>query len=329
MLTALPKGAIIHLWGSLPCTPWTQLTHLNLAIHPHTYPPKLRKLRLLSFKLIANFTKLGEYVLGLSGLNTVSFEWPRGAKEGWEHPKTVAMISKLRLSCTAHFDGCMLGTRSTAPSTLGEPIKKPWQVVSTSPGLVAELSLHVCDKGHVHTPCAGIDTLRTGFYTPELANVIVRDLIAPPALAKVSAATGGILPPCTPKQLRVLKHKHDHGFALTQPMLDLLSISGSVKTKTGSSSHANSSPPKLPYQAHPPRISDSPLGLVARLLTRADPEYKDPRVAIAMEKQISTLLRNSVWELVPREWSDVKAEARKNGEEVVIGRCFHIDYQAQ
>jgi len=218
----------------------------------------------------------------------------------------------------------MLGTRSTAPSTLGEPIKKPWQVVSTSPGLVAELSLHVCDKGHVHTPCAGIDTLRTGFYTPELANVIVRGLIAPPALAKVSAATGGILPSCTPKQLRVLKHKHDHGFALTQPMLDLLSISGSVNTKTGSSSHANSSPPKLPYQAHRPRISDSPLGLVARLLTRADPEYKDPRVAIAMEKQISTLLRNSVWELVPREWSDVKAEARKNGEEVVIGRCFHI-----
>ena len=43
-----------------------------------------------------------------------------------------------------------------------------------------------------------------------------------------------------------------------------------------------------------------------------------------MKKQITTLFSNGVWELVPREWSEVKAIARAAGEEVVMGRCHHI-----
>ena len=82
--------------------------------------------------------------------------------------------------------------------------------------------------------------------------------------------------------------------------------------------------PQSPPQPHRPRISQSLFGFVARLIHKSDPEYKSPKVAIATRKQIDTLFNNGVWELVPREWSEVKAEARQNGEEVLMGRCHSI-----
>ena len=66
----------------------------------------------------------------------------------------------------------MLGVKSIAPKTKGMPIKKPWQVLSTSESLTALLTKHKCDKKHQHVPCEGSDTLQTGFYHLELATTI-------------------------------------------------------------------------------------------------------------------------------------------------------------
>jgi hypothetical protein len=158
VLQAIPITDVVHLWGAVPCTPWTSFVKLNLHIHPNTYPTKLRILRLTSMKLVEAFTKLAQLVMSRGASNSVSFEWPKGAKEGWEHPKVVQMVKKLKLCFCALFDGCMLGVRSIAPKTKGKLIKKPWQVLSTCESLTVLLSKHKCDRGHPHVPCEGIDT---------------------------------------------------------------------------------------------------------------------------------------------------------------------------
>ena len=86
-LQAIPTTDVVHLWGAVPCTPWTSFVKLNLHIHPDTYPKKLRILRLTSMKLVEGFTKLAQLVMSRGASNSVSFEWPKGAKEGWEFLK--------------------------------------------------------------------------------------------------------------------------------------------------------------------------------------------------------------------------------------------------
>ena len=112
---------------------------------------------------------------------------------------------------------------------------------------------------------------------------------------------------------------------VARAILDLVLGFQKVNTKTGSSKFANVCTNKpASQQEHRPRINLSPLGLVARLITRKDPEYNSVKVEAAVKKQISTLFANGVWEFVPQEWSEVKARARAAKEEVVTGRCHQI-----
>ena len=130
-------------------------------------------------------------------------------------------------------------------------------------------------------------------------------------------------PTLTRKQERKQKAKQNDSLKLMKTVFDMLSLDDIDKrrAKTGSSKLPN---PLIPQHPHRPRISQSLFGLVARLINKSDPEYKSPKVAAATLKQITTLFANGVWELVPREWSEVKAEARRNGEEVLMGRCHSI-----
>ena len=80
----------------------------------------------------------------------------------------------------------MLGVVSKAVKTAGELIRKPWQVVRTSTGLVNMLNQFKCSGSHSHTPCVGTDTLLTGFYTRELAMAIL-DGLAPQVLTAAPA----------------------------------------------------------------------------------------------------------------------------------------------
>ena len=104
-------------------------------------------------------------VLKRNVLNTASFEWPKGASEGWADNSVLEMTQKLQMTYIAHFDGCMLGVMSKAPKTKCELIKKPWQTISTSASLTNILNEYKCNASHSHVPCAGVDTLQTGFYT--------------------------------------------------------------------------------------------------------------------------------------------------------------------
>ena len=46
-----------HLWGSMPCTPWSQLQHLNMHLHGDRpgFKARLEKARRRSMKLLRTF----------------------------------------------------------------------------------------------------------------------------------------------------------------------------------------------------------------------------------------------------------------------------------
>jgi hypothetical protein len=138
--------------------------------------------------MVRNFGLLAKHVLSLNKLNSASFEWPKGAHDGWTNPAVVKMIQDVGMCFTSVFDGCMLGVVSAKPSTFGQRIRKPWMVVTTSQSLTTLLSTYVCTGDHTHTPCAGSDTLKTGFYTKELATAIIQGLTTH-ALPAVPACT--------------------------------------------------------------------------------------------------------------------------------------------
>merc|ERR1712023_507058 len=69
--------------------------------------------------------------------------------------------------------GCMCGVKSVRT---GLPIKKPWKFLLDDPKWAESFRNHRCRGEHTHTPCAGTDTEKTGFYTKFLADLILKDM---------------------------------------------------------------------------------------------------------------------------------------------------------
>jgi hypothetical protein len=68
----------------------------------------------------------------------------------------------------------MLGVKSLKTET---PIMKPWRVDSTNVSMVETMSRFRCDLTHEHAPCAGQDTVLTGFYPVKMAEIIVQTIV--------------------------------------------------------------------------------------------------------------------------------------------------------
>ena len=83
---------------------------------------------------------------------------------------------------TVDFDGCSLGLKSKK----GNPIMKPWRIVTSSQTLVDKLTPYVCSGDHVHDICQGAETVKSGFYPQLMARKIVSGL-CPPSLSKPTA----------------------------------------------------------------------------------------------------------------------------------------------
>ena len=160
-------GCSLH--GSLPCTPWTLWNFMNVAKYGESFKQKLDKSRNKSIIMLSHFFLLAKDIIRYGG--HVSFEWPRFST-GWALAKLQKWITKHHL-LTVDFDGCSLGVKSRK----GRPIKKPWRIVTTNPELVRLLKPHRCKHdSSEHDPCAGADTKDTGFYTPELATILLKGL---------------------------------------------------------------------------------------------------------------------------------------------------------
>ena len=129
----------------------------------HSFALKLAKKRAESLQLLTYFFLLAKEIIALGG--DVSLEWPRFCT-GWKIEALMKFIHRIKLQ-TIDFDGCSLGLKSKK----GNPIKKPWGIVTTSSSLVAKLKPFVCcnsrcdRKHHVHDICQGSETYKTGFYS--------------------------------------------------------------------------------------------------------------------------------------------------------------------
>ncbi len=142
---------------------------MNSHKYGKIFTDKLESRRAHTLIMLNNFFLLAREIIALGG--DVSFEWPRFCT-GWKIEALDKFINKFKLQ-TVDFDGCSLGLRSTK----GNPIKKPWRIVTTSSSLVAKLSPCICNKKHTHDICQGAETFKTGFYTTALSKKIITGLI--------------------------------------------------------------------------------------------------------------------------------------------------------
>jgi hypothetical protein len=128
-----------HLHGSIPCTVWCSWQHMNCRTKGESYIRKLGKRRRRSMRLFGNFVKLAEVVR--KGGGTISFEWPRYCM-GWARQEVLDFVSSFDLTSVA-IDGCAFGH-----SHSGQPIKKPWRIVTDHPGLAQNLKPWICSRDH-------------------------------------------------------------------------------------------------------------------------------------------------------------------------------------
>ena len=103
----------------------------------------------------------------------IGFEWPASCR-GWQIPELQQFIKRHNLY-VVHVDGCMLGVKSTS----GDPIKKPWQIVTNVADVAEALKPYRCDGTHTHVPCAGANTKQTGFYPEVFARIIINGFYGP------------------------------------------------------------------------------------------------------------------------------------------------------
>ena len=99
----------------------------------------------------------------------IAMEWPKGCSY-WRERKVKTFLAGMGMQ-QYHFDGCMYGLCSSAPKTLGVPLRKPWTVASDCNSFLR--LCRTCDhppSGHVKTQ--GIDTSRTENYTDPLVHGI-------------------------------------------------------------------------------------------------------------------------------------------------------------
>ena len=168
----IAKDHTVHLWGSVPCTPWSTWQRICVAKNGEKYRVKLEKRKTASRKLIRRFKTLADMVIANGG--NVGFEWPRYC-DGWNDPEIKNILKDLNLNAI-DLDGCQVGVASIDGATAGLPILKPWRMMVSEMFDDGPLENLKCSNEHTHARCEGRDTVDTGFYTIDLAERIVKGL---------------------------------------------------------------------------------------------------------------------------------------------------------
>ena len=143
--------------ASIPCSPWSAWTYMNLHRLGRRFKTKLLEDRKQSLVMLHHVKILARAVNSLGG--KFSFEWPRYSR-GWNLKELQSFIAKFSIP-HVDSDGCSLGLKSSK----GIPIKKPWRIITTSNRLIQNLHDRKCSGGHTHQICAGSDAKRSASYT--------------------------------------------------------------------------------------------------------------------------------------------------------------------
>ena len=160
----------VGLWGSIPCTVWSLWQEMSIHKYGAKYAAKLAARRLRSRTMLRHFIRSAEIVIQQNGI--VAFEWPRHCK-GWILRELQEFIARHNLF-EALCDGCAFNMKDNK----GDPILKPWRIVTNSERLARNLSAFRCchEKGFKHAPVEGSTTAKTAFYPTTMCEVIVQSL---------------------------------------------------------------------------------------------------------------------------------------------------------
>lgn len=159
----------IHLWGSLPCTPWGPWQEMNVHRYGQKFEDKLYLARCRSLQLVHKFKEAGELVKCSRG-GSVTFEWSRNNK-GWGEPVVQQTLDYFSLIPVA-VDGCAFGLEID-----GKHPQSPWTILSDSCRLRNELQSKTCKHpSGYHDSLEGNLTTKSGIYNVDMAVCILTSL---------------------------------------------------------------------------------------------------------------------------------------------------------
>ena len=161
---------VIHIFGSIPCGPFSPLQNLNLVAQGEQYQDYFQSQRQRSLKMVELFDRLSDVAM-ISG-GSSSFECPKNSP-GWKEDMVLNMISRLNMHA-GYPTGC--GFDLTIDGR--KPLKE-WRIVSTSKRLAGEMNKYQCKHplGFRHDELVGGRLAeKSGFYNLKMATAIVSSL---------------------------------------------------------------------------------------------------------------------------------------------------------
>ena len=315
-LRACPRS---HLWASLPCTSGCQWHRVQLKKGGFEYRARLMQKVQRSRQLRQLFKQFTEHAkTALEAGIEVTFEWPRYS-DSWKRPDVKEFFKDPRFK-VVDFDGCRLGV--SVPG--GQPVKKPWRLMTTSNAVVSAFEGLRCNhEPSEHVEARGKDLEHTGLYTQEMCERIA--FAINPSRAYISVPAMPVIPATTQQQHREREQELKHVSALSgyedlaavvesdeeasklvEEVVDLNALMCMV--------HG------IPKSAPTREVS----AMVTKLLSRAE-MLSSPEALEAIRQEAAGLRSVPVWdEENPREFADVQAQARRTGTKVHFGKLMSI-----
>ena len=315
------KVAPPYLWASIPCTSGSPWQHLNAHKGGKAFKKRLAQQLYKSRQLFKVFVKIANLVRTLGG--DVSFEWPQNST-GWNRDDVKAFFDARNEDYhEAKFHGCSVGLKSRR----GDPIKKPWKVMTTNARLAQALSQHQCTHSpEEHQKCEGSETTRSAMYPAYMCHTIASALYPSKVVNQPVPSM-----PCVPSSEETQEHRE-----VEQHLKHISPLSGfdelAVAVESDPTAHAMvcelldhekllSEALGLESSTNP---SDEVIAMVTKLLSRSE-MLSDPRALEAIKAEADGLVKAGTWDLGSvREKDDVRAEAKKSGVSVHFGQLMTI-----
>ena len=305
-----------HLMVSLPCTSGCPWHRVNLKERGAPYRKELARKIVESRKLFNQFAE--HAYTALSCGHHVTFEWPRYS-DSWKRPEVKRFFNDSRFK-VVDFDGCRLGVCNDK----GEPVKKPWRIMTTSDEVVKSFTGLTCQhQAHEHGEARGRSLESTGFYTQPMCELLARSFNPRVATQLVPALPVVPVVPQTEHREKEQALKHESPLAGLDQLATVIESDETAKTLVEEIADLHGlfcGMNGLPKETPGPEVN----ALVTKLLSRAE-MLASPEALAAIRSEADGLRSVPVWdEQRPREFKDVQSEARASGTKVHFGKLMTI-----
>ena len=309
-----------HLWASIPCTSGSPWQYINLKKGGRAFKRRLSQMIFKSKKMFKHFVEAAHLVLTLGG--TVTFEWPQHSM-GWKREDVAQFFASHEQFTEVNFDGCSVGVISKK----GQPIKKPWKIMTTSPRIAEAFSnCHCIHDPSQHQRCEGSETTRSENYPTEMCMKIAQALYPSHCQHQPAPAM-----PCTPVTQEPQPHRENEQMLKhVSPLSGFEDLAVAVEADATANAmvcelldHERLLAQALDIQ-HPASSNEEINAMVTKLLSRAE-MLSDPRALEAIRAEADGLVKAGTWDLASvREKDEIKQEAKASGVSVHFGQLMTI-----